>query len=86
MATLILLVFLAGIVDVSFLGLLRLELLLDCGLIVLTMLGLASDKGGDGIFEFISNLMCKLDVEVGLLSVFCRSVSSEFRNSLDEGC
>jgi len=65
----ILLVFLAGLVDVSFLGLLRLELLLDCSLIDLTMLGLASNKGGDGIFEFISNLVRKLDVEGGLL--FC---------------
>jgi len=65
----ILLVFLAGLVDVGFLGLFRLELLLDCGLIALTMLGLASDKGGDGNFEFISNLMCELDVEGGLL--FC---------------
>jgi hypothetical protein len=59
----ILLVFLAGLVDVSFLGLLRLELLLDCGLIALTMLGLAGDKGGDGIFEITSNLLRKLDVE-----------------------
>ena len=56
----ILLVFLAGLGDVSFLGLLR---LLDCGLIALTMLGLAGDKGGDGIFEITSNLLRKLDVE-----------------------
>jgi hypothetical protein len=65
----ILLVFLAGLVDVSFLSLFRLELLLDCSLIALTMLGLASNKGRDGIFEFISNLLRKLDVEGGLL--FC---------------
>jgi hypothetical protein len=63
----ILLVLLAGLVDVSFLCLLRLELLLDCGLITLPMLGLASDKGGDRIFEFASNLLRKLDVEGGLL-------------------
>lgn len=53
----ILLIFLAGLVNVSFLGLLRLELLLDCGLIALTMLGLAGDKGGDRVFEITANLL-----------------------------
>ena len=51
------------------LRLLRLELLFDCGLVRFTMLCLTSDKGGDGIFEFISDLLGKLSVEAGLL--FC---------------
>lgn len=65
----ILLVFLAGLVDMSLLCLLRLELLLDRSLIDFSMLGLTSNKDGEGIFEFIADLQCKLHVEGRLL--FC---------------
>jgi hypothetical protein len=40
----ILFIFLAGLVDMGFLGLLRLEVFLDCGLLGFTMLGLTGDK------------------------------------------
>ena len=63
----VLLVFLAGLVYMGLLRLLRLELLLDCGLERFTMLCLTSDKGGDGIFEFVSDLLGKLHVEASLL-------------------
>jgi hypothetical protein len=63
----ILLVFLAGLVNVSLLRLLRLELLLDCSLIDFSMLGLTSNKDGDGIFEFVADLLCELYVESRLL-------------------
>ena len=63
----ILLVFLAGLVNMSLLRLLRLELLLDCGLIYLAVLCLTGDKGGDGIFKFIPDLLGKLYMEGGLL-------------------
>jgi hypothetical protein len=44
----------------SFLCLLRLELLLHRSLIALTMLGLTGGKRSDGIFELISDLLRKL--------------------------
>jgi hypothetical protein len=63
----ILLVFLAGLVNMGLLDLLRFELLFDCRLIDFSMLGLTSDKDGEGIFEFISDLLRKLHVEGCLL-------------------
>lgn len=63
----ILLVFLAGLVDVGFLRLLRFELFLNYCLIGFTVLCLTSDKGRDGIFEFVPDLLCELDVEARLL-------------------
>jgi hypothetical protein len=65
----ILFVFLAGLVDMSLLCLLRLELLLDCSLIDFSMLGLTSDKDGEWIFEFVADLLRELHVEGRLL--FC---------------
>ncbi len=63
----ILLVFLAGLVYMGLLGLLRLELFLNCALIRLAVLCLASDKSSDGIFKFISDLLRKLQMEPRLL-------------------
>lgn len=62
----ILFVLLAGLVDVAFLRLLCLELLLDHSLISFTMLSLTGDERGYGVFEFVANLLCKLQMEGGL--------------------
>ena len=63
----ILLVFLASLADMIFLRLLRFKLFLDRGLKTLSMMGLTSDKGGDGIFEFIPDLLRKMEMETGFL-------------------
>ena len=58
----ILLVFLASLVDVSFLRLLCLELFLDRSLIYFTMLSLTGDERGDGVFELVANLLDRKSV------------------------
>lgn len=62
----ILFVLLAGLVDVAFLRLLCLKLFLDRSLISFTMLSLTGDERGYGVFEFVANLLCKLQMEGGL--------------------
>jgi hypothetical protein len=63
----ILFVFLAGLVDMCLLRLLRFKPFLDCGQMRFTMLCLTGNKGGDRIFDFVSNPLRKLQVEDGLL-------------------
>ena len=63
----ILLVFLAGLVDVALLRLFCFELFLDRSLINFTMLGLTCDERGDGVFELVANLLSELQMEGGLL-------------------
>jgi hypothetical protein len=77
----ILLVFLASLANVIFLRLLRLELFLNRGLKALSMMGLTGDKGGDGIFELISDLLGEMEMETGfLVCLFSKGIErvSEF--------
>lgn len=77
----VLLVLLPSLGDMRFLRLLHLELLLDLGLELFSVLGLSRDECGGGGFEFIFDLLGELEMKTGLfvrLGSQCFEGVSEF--------